>query len=94
MLDGIRTRLVKRIAGLHVRLDLLIGIVPHRHICHAEILEEKSIPHTAQRNPGVDLMRVPAQPFEHRDGLRAVVRFAENVRSIHPRSIRGEDDLV
>src|ERR1043165_3270851 len=69
MLDRIRTRLVERVASLHICQKFFVRVVAHRHVGHAEIFEEESIAKAKQGNPGVDLMSMPAQTLEHRGRL-------------------------
>src|SRR5215211_5904517 len=59
MLNGVRARLVEWIAGLHVGIDLLIRVVTHGHLGHAEIFEQKPVAWAEKGNPAVDLVYVP-----------------------------------
>jgi len=94
MLDRVCTRLVERIAGLYIGVDLFIRVVAHGHVGDAEIPEEQAITQTEQGNAGVDLMRMTTQTFEHRDGICTVFWFAQDVLPIDNSRIRCQDDLI
>src|SRR5688500_14813926 len=94
MLDGVRASFIKRVTSLDVGINLLVRIVSHWHICHAEFSQEQSITHAKQRHAGVDLMGVTAQLRQHSGSLCHILWFAENLRSIHNCRVRSESDLM